>query len=114
MSNKGQTLVETTLALPFVIFLFMGKILLLLYFLSYFFCSYHVHEAAFCQISKTEHQCKMIFMRQIQKVRTVKLLQYQVFKNSQDLELKTEFSFPLLNFLTPFKVSRKVSLKQWQ
>lgn len=114
MNNKGQTLVETTLALPFILFLFMGKILLLLYFLSYFFCSYHVHEATFCQISQSEQKCKMIFMRQIQKVKTVRLLRYQVLKNHKDLELKTEFSFPILNFLEPFKISRKVLLNQWQ
>jgi hypothetical protein len=105
MNSKGQSLIETVFALPFLLSLLLGIISLFFLTLAYFFCQYHVHEYAFCQISYSDSHCYSLLYKQIQRNPLIQISKIQKNKNLNHLNIQASFK--------DFQIYKEVDLNQW-
>lgn len=114
MNSKGQSLIETIFALPFLLSLLLGIISLFFLSLTYFFCQYHVHEYAFCQISYQDNHCYSLLNKQIQRNPLVKMMSIQKNKKLNHLTIQANFKLNAFPEFKGFQVYKEVDLNQWR
>lgn len=114
MNNKGQSLIETVLALPFVMSLFLGITALLFLSLSYFFCRYHIHEYAFCHISYKENYCHSLLLRQLKKNSFITMGNINKLRSQNKITIQAEFKLKNFHKFNAFVINQEVDLNQWR
>jgi hypothetical protein len=113
MNSKGQSLIETVFALPFLLSLLLGIISLFFLTLAYFFCQYHVHEYAFCQISYSDSHCYSLLYKQIQRNPLIQISKIQKNKNLNHLNIQASFKLKGFPEFKDFQIYKEVDLNQW-
>lgn len=119
MNNKGQTLIETLLVLPLLIFIFSGILIIFLLTFTYFYSHYHLHEATFCSLNQPTNTCKNILIKNLRPIMFVKFDNINLSKNSVTttgtLTIRIPSALPHSDFLkiTPIRIQKSIENRQW-
>lgn len=114
MNNKGQSLIETIFALPFMLFLLLGIISLLFLTIGYFFCRYHIHEYTFCLISYKDNYCYSQLMQQLKKNPLIEIKSLHKKRSLENLSTAAQFRLKGFANLSAFTIHQEVDLNQWR